>query len=321
MDTLAGMRTFVAVVTHGSFTAAADQLGVSKALASKYVATLEARLGTRLLNRSTRTLHTTEAGRAYYDRCRKILEEVDELEGALLAGRKEPRGHLAIAAPQSFGDSFVADAAARFMRDYPQVTIDVHFADRYVNVVEEGFDLAIRVGALEDSSLVSQRLGAVRLIACAAPGYLAAHGTPRRPEDLGDHECVRDRNFRLGAKWPFARKGRELEIAITGPLVVNGIMATHQATLAGAGIGLLAAHLVAADLESDRLVRVLEAYEAPELPINAVYPHRQYLAAKVQKFVEFLRARLADYGLGPAAASTPPKKRATSGAGSRRRPA
>ena len=313
MDTLDGMRTFVAVVSHGSFTAAAEQLNVSKALASKYVATLEARLGTRLLNRSTRTLHTTEAGRAYYERCRKILEEVDELESALLAGRNDPRGHLAIAAPQSFGDSFVADAAARFMREYPQVTIDVHFADRYVNVVEEGFDLAIRVGALEDSSLVSQRLGAVRLIACAAPAYLASRGTPRRPEDLAAHDCVRDRNFRLGAKWPFARKGRELEIAIAGPLVVNGIMATHQATLAGAGIGLLAAHLVAADVDNGRLVRVLEAYEAPELPINAVYPHRQYLAAKVQKFVEFLRARLAEYGLATirstGAAKTPAKRR------------
>ena len=297
MDTLDGMRTFVGVVAQGSFTAAADRLGISKALVSKYVAQLEARLGVRLLNRSTRTLHTTEAGRAYYERCLKILDEIDELESALREGRDEPRGTLSIAAPQTFGERFVSDAAAVFIQAYPQVTVELHFSDRYVNIVDEGIDLAIRIGELADSSLVSRRLSEICLIACASPAYLAAHGTPRRPADLARHACVRDRNFRRGTRWPFSRGADSVEVEVDGRLIVNGIMATHRATLAGAGIGLLAAYMIEDDLESGRLVRVLDQYHAAELPISAVYPHRQYLAAKVKTFVEFLTDRIASYGL------------------------
>jgi len=148
MDTLSGMRTFVTVVSLGSFTAAAERLEISKALASKYLAQLEARLGVRLLNRSTRTLHTTEAGRAYYERCRAILDEIDELEAALRDQRDEPRGTLSIAAPQTFGERFVSDAAAVFVQAWPEVDIELHFSDRYVNIVDEGIDLAVRIGEL-----------------------------------------------------------------------------------------------------------------------------------------------------------------------------
>ena len=308
MDTLSGMRTFVTVVSLGSFTAAAERLEISKALASKYLAQLEARLGVRLLNRSTRTLHTTEAGRAYYERCRAILDEIDELEAALRDQRDEPRGTLSIAAPQTFGERFVSDAAAVFVQAWPEVDIELHFSDRYVNIVDEGIDLAIRIGELEDSSLVSRRLGAVHLVTCAAPAYLARRGTPAVPEDLAQHDCVRDRNFRRGARWPLTREGRTVDVAVKGRLTVNGITATHRATLAGAGIGLLASYIVEDDLAQGRLVRVLEDYRSAELPVSAVYPHRLYLTAKVQRFVDFLAERVGRYGLGdgpPAPGSTP----------------
>jgi len=307
MDTLEGMRTFVTVVSLGSFTAAAERLQISKALASKYLGQLEARLGVRLLNRSTRTLHTTEAGRAYYERCLKILDEVDELEGLLREGRDEPRGTLTIAAPQTFGERFVSDAAAVFVQAWPQVSIELYFSDRYVNIVEEGIDLAIRIGELEDSSLVSRRLGSVQLVTCASPAYVAARGTPRTPEDLHGHDCVRDRNFRRGARWPLTKKSRTVDVQVGGRLVVNGIMATHRATLAGAGIGLLATYMIEDDLARGRLVRVLEDYRSAELPVSAVYPHRMYLAAKVKTFVDFLADRVARYGLGDEAPAAAPR--------------
>ncbi len=298
MDTLAGMRTFVTVVSLGSFTAAAERLEISKALASKYLAQLEARLGVRLLNRSTRTLHTTEAGRAYYERCLRILDEIDELEAALRDGRDEPRGTLSIAAPQTFGEHFVSDAAAAFVLAWPAVDIELHFSDRYVNIVEEGIDLAIRIGELEDSSLVSRRLSAVHLVTCASPDYVARRGRPLVPDDLHHHDCVRDRNYRRGARWPLMKDDQTVDVPIRGRLTVNGITATHRATLAGAGIGLLASYMVEDDLAQGRLVRVLADYRSAELPVSAVYPHRLYLAAKVQRFVDFLAARVARYGLG-----------------------
>ena len=298
MDTLEGMKVFVAVVTERSFTAAAERLGFSKALVSKYIGQLESRLGTRLLNRSTRTLHLTEAGSAYLERCRHILDEIDELEASLQKGSEEPRGRLLVAAPQTFGERFVTEAAAAFLARWPGVSLELHFADRYVNVVEEGFDLAIRIGALEDSALISRPLGSIQLVACAAPAYLASHGTPRVPADLATHDCVRDRNFRRGGRWPFSRSGVQEEVDIGGRLVVNGIVASHEATLAGAGIGLLACHVIEADLAAGRLQRVLQDYQSARLPISAVYPHRRYLTAKVQRFVECLGERMGAYGLG-----------------------
>lgn len=296
MDTLDGMRTFVAIVDQGSFTAGAERLGISKGLASKYLAQLEARLGVRLLQRSTRRLHPTEAGLAYYERARQIIDEIAELEAAIGEGRDAPRGRLTIAAPQTFGERFVSDAAAAFLAAYPDVDVDLYFSDRYINLVEEGIDVAIRIGQLEDSSLVSRRLGEVQLIACASPAYLARHGTPRRPADLATHQCVRDRNFRRGARWPFTHGDVQEEVDIGGRLILNGIMASHRATLAGAGIGLLASYMIEDDLAAGRLVRVLEDHRSVALPISAVYPHRRHLAAKVKAFVDFLATRTTQCG-------------------------
>jgi DNA-binding transcriptional LysR family regulator len=297
MDTLEGMRVFVAVVADRSFTAAAERLGLSKALVSKYISQLESRLGTRLLNRSTRTLHLTEAGSAYLERCRRILDEVDELEASLQQGAEQPVGRLLVTAPQTFGERFVTDAATGFLARWPGVSVDLHFSDRYVNVVEEGFDLAIRIGALEDSTLISRRLGVIQLVACASPDYLRIHGTPSSPAELALHECVRDRNLRRGGRWPFDSAGMTEEVDVGGRLVVNGIVASHEATLAGAGIGLLACHLIEADLAAGRLQRVLQPYQSARVPISAVYPHRRYLTPKVQLFVEYLAGRMGDYGL------------------------
>lgn len=222
---------------------------------------------------------------------------MDELEASLQQGSEQPLGRLLVAAPQTFGERFVAAAAAGFIAQWPGVTVEISFSDRYVNVVEEGFDLAIRIGTLEDSSLVSRPLGFIQLVACAAPGYLARRGEPATPSELASHTCVLDRNLRRGARWPFTRDGQLEEVEVEGRLLVNRIVASHEATLAGAGIGLLACHLIDTDLAAGRLRPVLQAYQSARLPISAVYPHRRYLTAKVQRFVDWLAARMADYGL------------------------
>jgi DNA-binding transcriptional LysR family regulator len=255
MVTLEDMRSFVTVVALGSFTAAAERLQNSKALASKYLAQLEARFGVRLLNSSTRRLHTTEAGRACHERCLRTLEALDELEAALREGRDEPLGTLSLAAPQTFGERFVSDAAAAFLQAWPKVEIALYCPDRYVNIVEEEIDLAVRIGDLEDSSLVARRLGAVHLVTCAAPAHVARRGKPAVPAELSHHDCVRDRNFRRGARWPLTKDGRTVDVAIKGRLTVNGITAAHRATLAGAGIGLLASYIVEEDIAQGRLAR------------------------------------------------------------------
>lgn len=287
------MRSFSAVVASGSFTAAAARLGISKALTSKYVGQLEERLGVRLLNRTTRQLNVTEAGEAYYLRCRRLLEEFDELEGAIKHQQQAPQGRLVVAAPATFGEMYLTPAVAEYLEEQHRVSVELVLADRFVNIVEEGFDLAVRIGALADSSLIARRLAPARIVACAAPAYLERNGAPAHPQDLRSHSCVIDTNFRSANQWPFQRNGQHFNVKVEGRFRVNNARAAREMILAGHGIGLCPTYVVGAALRDGRLRLVLGDFDIFELGVYAVYPHYRHLAAKVRSFVEFLAQRFA----------------------------
>ena len=291
MDTLTGMRVFSAVVSAGSFTAAAERMGMSKALVSKYVLQLERRLGARLLNRSTRHMSVTEVGLAYHDRCQSLLEAVDEMETAVLERQEAPQGRLVVTWPQTFGEMYLNKTLAEFLGRYPQVNIEVSLSDRFVNLLEEGFDLGIRICELADTALVARRLAAIRIVTCAAPSYLDRCGVPAHPLDLRDHSCVSDTNIDGAGRWPYWIDGERRNIEVKGPCRVNSARVARDLIIAGAGIGLCPDYAVAGAIRDGRLRPLLQNYKSVEYGLYAIYPHRQYLAAKVRAYVEFLSAR------------------------------
>jgi len=288
MDTLDGMRTFAAVVTEGSFSRAAERLDRSPQLVSKYVAQLEARLGVRLLNRSTRRLSVTEAGRAYFDRCQGIVAAVDELEEAVGSMSEAVRGVLKINAPMTFGIHQLTPAIAEFQAAHPDLRVDLALDDRVVDVVSEGFDLAIRIADLDPSSLVARRLAPIRLVLCAAPAYLERRGTPRTPQDLADHECLGYTYSADRDRWRFESADGVDDIQVRGRFCANNGEALRTAALAGHGLIVQPTFIVGDDLRAGRLVRVMPDHAIATLNVYAVYAHRQFLSNKVRAFVEFL---------------------------------
>lgn len=288
MDTIDGMRTFVAVVQEGSFSAAARRLQMSPQLVSKYVGQLEDRLGARLLHRSTRKLSTTEAGQAYSERCRQVLADIDEMEDAVGDMTVQARGTLRINAPMSFGVSHLARAVALFQAEQTGVSVDLTLNDRVVDIVSEGFDLAIRIARLAESTLVARRIAPVRLIACASPAYLEAHGVPASPADLAEHNCLGYSYASDRGQWTFQRDGEAHPVGIKGSFSANNGDALREAALAGAGIVLQPSFIVGSDIRAGRLQALLPDYSVPELNLYAVYAHRQYLSAKVRAFIDFL---------------------------------
>jgi DNA-binding transcriptional LysR family regulator len=295
MDALGQIAVFVRVVEAGSFTAAAHRLNLSKSVVSRHVTRLEDRLGARLLNRTTRRLSLTEVGRSFYERSRRGLSEVEEalLEVARL--EESPRGTLRINAPVSFGILHVAPALPEFLEQYPQLSVSMELDDRKVDLIDEGFDLAIRISDLPDSSLVARRLAPCRHVICAAPEYLERRGRPRRPDDLGDHNVI-TYPYQASAKdWHFiAPDGSSVAIAVTGSLEVNNSLALRAALLGGAGITRTPTFVVGADLSAGALVPLLTEYRTLEVSIYAVYPQRRHLSPKVRAFVDFIAARIAD---------------------------
>mgnify|MGYP003703463705 FL=1 len=288
MDRFKEMATLVAVVDAGSFVQAAERLRSSKAAVSRIVADLEGRLGARLLNRTTRRLSLTEAGQAYVERCRQILDEVDEADG--LAGMSTSRavGLLRVNAPYTFGVVHLAPLWGPFMQMHPDVTLDISLSDRVVDLVEEGFDLAVRISDMPDSSLVTRRLAGSAVVMCAAPDYLHEHGHPRTLEDLAHHHIIAYSYWRQGDTWSFdSPQGRQA--VLTRPrLRANNGDICRAAALAGQGIVLQPTFLVGEDIQQGRLVRVLPELVAPELGVYAVYPSRKHLSAKVRALVDFL---------------------------------
>lgn len=292
MDRLDEIRAFAAVADARSFTQGARKLDVSGAQISKLVARLENRLGARLLNRTTRDVSLTDTGQAYLERARDLLESFDALESSV-RDQSGPSGNLKVSAPVSFGKNQLTPALLEFASGCLAVSLDVTFSDRMVNLVEEGFDVAVRIGHLTDSSLVARRLAAVRMITCASPDYLAGAGTPRTLEDMAAHEAVLDTNARDPTLWRFGRKGEAQEVRVHGRLRFNGAEACVEAAVKGFGIIRTPAFAAAEELRAGRLVPLLCNFEPEEIHVHAVYPHARHLAAKVRAFVDFLAERYA----------------------------
>jgi DNA-binding transcriptional LysR family regulator len=303
---------FVEVARRLSFARAAEQLGLHVSGVSRIVAALESRLGVRLLQRTTRQVGLTEAGRSHLARCEALLAELAEAESAASALGGDLRGRLRVSIPSGFGLTHITPAVSLFIAAHPQLSLDLHLSNRNVDLVEEGFDLAIRVGALRDSRLVARRLGDSRRILVASADYLARRGTPKRPADLPAHACLVLEIGALAERWDLQRRGVRENVRAGTQLRSNNALALLDACRAGAGITLLPQFVVAADLAEGRLERVLPAWAAAEQGIFAIYPGNRFIPAKVRAFVEFVETRLR------AAAIAGPKARASSPATKRR---
>jgi DNA-binding transcriptional LysR family regulator len=293
MDRLVSMAVFRRAVEAGSLAAAARHFGISPEMAGNHVRALETHLGVRLLNRSTRRLHLTEAGGGYYARCKQILAEIEEAEAEASALQITPRGLLRLTISVTFGVMHVAPAVSEFMIRYPEVTFDVVISDRFINLIEEGFDLAIRVGELSDSNLVARRLATARLVACASPAYVNRAGQPQTPNELAQHSCLIYAEAGSPENWRFqAPNGHTETVRISGPLTSTNAEFVHRMALAGHGVVLGPSFSFAADIAEGRLIPLLIDWRTRELPIHAIYPHRSLLSAKVRSFVDFLAERL-----------------------------
>ena len=288
MDRLASMAAFVKAVEAGSLAAAARVSGMSPQMMAKHVAYLESRLGTRLLNRTTRRQSLTEIGRIYYDRCKLVLAEADWADSLADHAKGMPRGQLRINAPLSFGSHSLVPLLTRYLRRHPHVEIDLVLNDRYVDLVEEEFEAVFRIGVLAESPLMSRELAPFRLVACASPDYLRARSIPAVPSDLGDHDCL---GFASSSGptvngWRFDRDGRTHDVSIRSRLKVNNATALLHAALDGFGIAFIAENLARAALLSGQLVRILPNYETPSLPMHLLFHAERRQTAKLKSFIE-----------------------------------
>lgn len=284
---------FAKVVELGSFSAAAERLGTSSGQASKLVARLEADLGVKLLNRTTRALALTEAGEAYADRLRALIEAFDDLDTEVRNASVAPRGRLRLTAPLSFGTIRLAPVLAAFAATYPDISLDVQFADRIVNLVDEGFDAAIRVGNPSDLTLKGRRLCSAQVMTVAAPTYLAVRGEPMLPADLARHDCIIDTNFRDPHVWPF-RGG--LRVQIQGRLSLSNATACLAAAQAGLGVACLPDFVAAQSVAAGRVKRLLIPYEDAPLGVHLLYPGSRHLPAKLRVLIDFMAKSLKSSG-------------------------
>ncbi len=288
MDTLTSMRVFATVAGAGSFTLAADRLAMSRAMVSKYVTNLETHLGTRLFNRTTRRISLTETGTAYYERCMQIIADVQEAEQAAGHLTAKPRGTLKITMPVAFGIHRLGAVIADYLLQHAEVKLDISLNDRYVDLIEEGFDLAIRIGTLPESRLIARKLGVTQSVVCASPEYLQRHGIPVQPADLAQHSCLGYAYTNSGNEWHLRSPGKVEVIHIVGAIKANNGDLLRLAAVNGAGLIFQPLFIVEEDLQTGRLVRVLNEYASNELGIYAVYPSRKHLSAKVRTFIDFL---------------------------------
>lgn len=288
MDRIDAMRAFVAVVNEGTFTRAADRLDLSPQLVSKYVSQLEQHLGVRLLNRTTRKLHLTEAGSRYHQRASQVLDDIEDMENQLGDLQTEAQGKLRISAPVSFATRHMAPLLTDFQNRHPAVDIDLQLNDRKVDIVEEGFDIALRIGHLKSSSLIARRIAPVRLVMCASPDYLARHGTPRSPEDLQRHRYLRYSYIDMdttGQEHHWLQGNGDQP---GGDLISNNGDVLVEAAINGAGIALQPTFLAGQAIREGKLRIVLPEHEPAPMALYAVYAHRQLLASKVRSFIDFL---------------------------------
>ncbi|MBS1156643.1 MAG: LysR family transcriptional regulator [Proteobacteria bacterium] len=294
MDRITAMQVFMRVADAGSFVRAAEQLGLSTTATSRLVAELEGHLGARLLNRTTRSLSLTDAGRAYFERCEAILADLEEAEAQVGRQALNPAGVLRISAPIAFGAERLGELLSGFRQRYPQLVLDVTLADRMVDLVEEGIDLALRIAIDLDPSLVARRLTTVRIVLCAAPDYLARHGRPQTVQDLARHACLSYTNTARSGEWSFDGPAGRERVAVTGGWRANSGDLLRVAALAGEGIIRQPSFLVGEDLRQGRLLPLLPDYRVPDFTMYAVYPSRRHVPAKVRAFVDYMTEQLGD---------------------------
>lgn len=297
MDRFVAMRVFVDVVDLGSLTAAANKLDISRAMATRYIASLEKSLGARLLHRSSRSLGLTNAGNDILPYCRQILALTDDIDSVVVSKNAEPHGLIRVASSISFGQSYLAEAMSRYAAQYPKTSVEMVLADRAVNLVEERIDLAIQVGNELEPGLIARLLTRCPSVVCAAPSYLARRATPQQPNDLVQHNCLN--HTRLGKTWYFGAQSDSStnpefeEVSVSGNFAANDTMVLLHAALAGEGIVHLPAFTTAAHIRSGALVHLLSGYRMPELGVYALYASRKHLPATTRTLLDFLLEDLA----------------------------
>ncbi|WP_282604200.1 LysR family transcriptional regulator [Pelagibius sp. Alg239-R121] len=292
MDTIEGMRSFAAVAAEGSFTGGGKRLGLSTKLVSKYVRQLEERLGVQLLNRTTRSVALTDVGRVYYERCLSLLDAFDEVEAAVQDRHRKPRGKIRMTAPTSFGERDLTRLLAGFLKQEPEISIDLELTNRHVSLVDEGFDLGLRISSLTDSTMIARKLAPMRVVICAAPDYLDKKGRPDHPAALATHDCIIDTNFRVAPNWPFRIDGTATSVTVKGRFHVNTPRATAEMAAAGLGIALCPHYAVQSFVEAGQLELLFVEYEAFDFGIHAIYPHNRHLTARVRALVDYLAKEL-----------------------------
>lgn len=293
MDTIIGMRTFVAVASHNSFTDGARQVGISTKLASKYVGQLEQRLNAQLFHRTTRSVTLTDTGKAYFERCLPLLEQFDELEGLVQQRQTELAGRIRITAPTGYGSAELVHLLKPFQDAHPNVVIELHLSDHHVSLVDEGFDLAIRFGGLKDSTLVARKLTDMRIVCCAAPDYLARFGAPDVPEDLSEHNCLLQTTGNVIDSWAFKGPDGDIMVPVSGNFRANSPRAVANMAADGLGIGRVPLYTARPFLADGRLQLILEAQETAVLGLYATYPPNRHLTARIRALIDHLAAALA----------------------------
>ena len=288
IDRMKDINVFVHVAEAKSFTAASERIGLSRSAVGKSIVRLEDRLGVRLLQRTTRSVSLTGEGAAFHERCVRLLADLDEAEMAMLSHSQAPRGRLRIDLPVSFGRLHVLPILNRFMHKWPEISVSASFNDRYVDLIDEGVDLAIRIGGSEDGRLMSRLLAPHRLVTCASPAYLESRGAPDDIEQLAEHSCLAFVHGGRPVEWRFSENGIFRSAATGGRFAATNAEALRDATLAGYGIARLATFLISDDLRAGRLIPVLERFDADGPPIRAVYPSSRHLSPKVRSFIDEL---------------------------------
>lgn len=294
MDKIANMQAFAMVAQTGSFAEAARRLNIANSVISKRIGDLEDYLGAQLLTRTTRRAALTDTGYAYLEYVRKFLDDMAEVESGIRHKSQTPVGTIRITAPTSFALEYLGPALASYLEKYPAVTINTSLSDRRVDLIQEGFDLALRIGALQDSSLIARRLGACRRVVCATPAYFDKHGRPKTPADLATHNCLSYTLLAEGRSWPYCTDGKKLWQPVSGNFLSDNGDLLFQATLAGAGIALLPTFIVGRALADGRLEAVLKPFEETDFDVYAVYQNARHLSPKVRTMIDHLVAVFGD---------------------------
>jgi len=293
MDRLTAIRAFIHVVELESFTAASGRMGLTRAAVSKYVSQLEEELGGRLLNRSTRHVSVTESGRLYYERCLEVLHNLEEADSAVSGLSHQPRGTLRVSVPTNFASLHLVPLVARFMRDYPDLKVEMMSSDRYVDLVDEGFDLAIRMVMKEDTDLYARYLTRCRHVIVASPDYLARHPAPKTPAELKQHSCL-IYSLIENMKWPFTKDGKDYSVKVKGTFKSNNPDMLVAGVIAGMGITMMPTFMSSAAIRRGEMEVILQDYQTLDLPIYAVYASRRFLPAKIRVFIDYLKEHLTD---------------------------